>query len=333
MQYPNNAVNANNSFLLPKASNPFNSFASLGHLFQAFSTMNSFYNFPFPPTQDLLQAKLYQAMLEKLMPMPNNQIPKSSNPLLQTNPLLNPTQENPFMSVFYDTYLKLLKNQISKSPNNLNPTNSSLESKGNTSEISSEAKALFAIKEEFIQEKTDIKDIKINPLPTQSPPINANITPHVQNNIEEEAKKNDLNPETCIKDMLFYFVKHVGTIRRNVLEKEGEKIHHNNEELKEVFLGLLKKFLSSRKTKEEKIKYVLRKCFKFMKDKLLEENGFSFDSSDDYVEKLNSDKVDKMFFKHYFSEKCGKQKKFLTKNEITFIKDISMPFRYYLFLI
>ena len=90
----------------------------------------------------------------------------------------------------------------------------------------------------------------------------------------------------------------------------------------------MKKFLSSRKTKEEKIKYVLRKCFKFMKDKLLEENGFTFDSTDDYVEKLNSDKVDKMFFKHYFSEKCGKQKKFLTKNEITFIKDISMPFRF-----
>lgn len=144
----------------------------------------------------------------------------------------------------------------------------------------------------------------------------------------EKNENKDLVPEECIKKMLSFFVKNIGTMRRTNLEKEGEKIHQNDPELKEIFHGLLKKMLSSKKTKEEKIKYVVRKCFKFMKDKLLEENGYTFDSSEDYTEKLNSDKVEKMFFKHYFSEKCGKNKKFLTKNEVSFIKDLSMPFRY-----
>ena len=287
--------------------------------------MNSLYNFSLPPAApELYQAKLYQSMFEKFL-QSQNLVPKV--PQMQM-PMMSPYQENPFMGIFYDTYLKLLKTQILKTSNI--QTNSS--SISNPNETQFEAKPVMAVKEEF--NELDHHLNSNNSTITNNTANNsnsANITNSANNaqssNNIAKCNKSDLNPEACIKEMLFYFVKHVGSLRRNLLEKEGEKIHQNDEDLKEVFTGLLKKFLSSRKTKEEKIKYVLRKCFKYMKDKLLEENGFSFDSTDDYVEKLNSDKVEKMFFKHYFSEKCGKSKKFLTKNEITFIKDISMPFR------
>jgi hypothetical protein len=302
MQFPNNQMPSQSAPFLPKTTQPY---PNLSNLYQAFA-MNSLYNLSFPPAQEFFQAKLYQSMFEKFL---QSQPGHSSNtninkPIMPPNGLMgmNPfmaTAENPLMSIFYDTYVKLLKNQVPKVPTtNTEPIN--------------ELKPMIPVKEEFTPVQKEEKPIPQPQVPIPQP---------------QTATKTELSAENAIREMLLHFVKHVGTVRRNVLEKEGEAIHQNNEDLKEVFVGLLKKFLSSRKTKEEKIKYVLRKCFKFMKDKLLEENGFSFDSSDDYVEKLNSDKVEKMFFKHYFSEKCGKSKKFLTKNEITFIKDISMPFR------
>jgi len=295
--------------------------------------MSGFPSFPFPSTPDFVQMKLFQSMFEKFI---QTQIQK---------PNMNP-QENPFlMSLFYDSYLKMTRGQAGRTATGL--------------EGQSE-RTFTQIKEEYVQKEEHKTpsignqvplNINTNNISNISNNINANSanisnnqlsnatlahTTHTSNtiitglpppNANEIKSSGELNPEECIKEMLLYFVKHIGTLRRTLIEKDGELIHHNNPDLKEIFIGLMKKFLSSRKTKEEKIKYVLRKCFKFMKDKLLEENGFTFDSTDDYVEKLNSDKVDKMFFKHYFSEKCGKPKKFLTKNEITFIKDISMPFR------
>lgn len=148
---------------------------------------------------------------------------------------------------------------------------------------------------------------------------------------EEFAELNDpipTDPFNCIKRMLRFFIRNVGVMRRSQLEAEGARIHRNDSDLKEIFMGLLKKFLSSTKTKEEKIKYILRKCFKFMKDKLIKDQGLTFN---DECEKLRGDKIDKLFFKYYFSEKCGKNKRFLTKSEIGMIKDFVMPFRYSLF--
>ncbi len=322
MQFPTNPLQPQSTPFMPK---------NLLSLYQAL-TMNSLYNFSMPPaTPELYQAKLYQSMFEKFL-QSQNLVPKV--PQMQM-PMMSPYQENPFMGMFYDTYLKLLKTQILKT-SNIQTNSSNIP---NTNEAHYDQKSVIAIKEEFneldhlhqnhyhISNNTNNSNITniINNTNNAINAINAN-NANSSKNISK-SNKMDLNPEACIKEMLFFFVKHVGSLRRNLMEKEGEKIHQNDEDLKEVFNGLLKKFLSSKKTKEEKIKYVLRKCFKYMKDKLLEENGFSFDSTDDYVEKLNSDKVEKMFFKHYFSEKCGKSKKFLTKNEITFIKDISMPFR------
>lgn len=313
MQYPNTNPNA----FPPKLMQ----FLPMNPFFQLFSMMSGFPSFPFPPPTDIVHLKLFQSMFEKFM---QTQSQKNG-----TNPSDNPM----FSSALFENYLKSLKTGMI--PSRTGPG---------------------LVKEEFIQ-KEEIKPQppslplqSPNPvpsaptgnLPSSTPNLTANINLPQTNDassvkdVREGSQVPDslpkpagqLNHEECIKEMLFYFVKHIGTLRRSIIEKDGERIHQNNPDLREIFIGLMKKFLSSRKTKEEKIKYVLRKCFKFMKDKLLEENGFTFDSTDDYVEKLNSDKVDKMFFKHYFSERCGKQKKFLTKNEITFIKDFSMPFRY-----
>lgn len=137
--------------------------------------------------------------------------------------------------------------------------------------------------------------------------------------IEEEGKEG----QGKIKKMLRFFIKNVGVMRRSQLEAEGAVIHGNEGEYKEIFHGLLRKFLSSTKTKEEKIKYILRKSFKYMKDKLTKDQGLKKDD----LEKVKGDKIEKVFFKHYFSEKFAKNKRFLTKSEISLMKDLVMPFR------
>ena len=143
---------------------------------------------------------------------------------------------------------------------------------------------------------------------------------------EEEKEENDeegKEGQGKIKKMLRFFIKNVGVMRRSQLEAEGATIHGNEGEYKEIFHGLLRKFLSSTKTKEEKIKYILRKSFKYMKDKLTKDQGLKKDE----LEKVKGDKIEKVFFKHYFSEKFAKNKRFLTKSEISLMKDLVMPFR------
>ena len=302
MQFGNNSASSNSNTFPPKTNNNFfPQFLPMNPFMNMMSSMTPFPSFGYPPV-DFVQMKLMQSMFEKFV---QSQMQRAPN----VNPsLLMPAFENQFlMAMLNDNFLKAKTQPQQVAEQMATP-----------------------IKEEFI-----LNQLARNVVESNSTQPIININTHLNNKPKVEENKTSespLKPEEAIREMLLYFVKQIGTVRRTVLEKDGESIHRNNEELKEIFMGLMKKFLSSRKTKEEKIKYVLRKCFKFMKDKLLEETGFTFDSTDDYTEKLNSDKVDKMFFKHYFSEKCGKQKKFLTKNEITCIKDISMPFRFLFFL-
>ena len=124
-----------------------------------------------------------------------------------------------------------------------------------------------------------------------------------------------------IQNILAFLVKNVGRIRGTKLKAEGDKLHKNIESIKEIYEGLMNKFMISNKTKEEKIKYVLRKSFKFMKEKLMLLNGMSLDSENDSTLKKQ---IEIMFFDHYFAN----SQESLTNRDFSDIKDMIMPFRY-----
>ena len=124
-----------------------------------------------------------------------------------------------------------------------------------------------------------------------------------------------------IGKILKFLVKNVGKNKSGKVKAEGEKIFEGIDSLKEVFDGLLSKFLVSVKTKEEKIKYVLRKSFKFMKEKLMEEKGIAkSQENESFIKK----KIERMFLDHYFS---GRNQEELSAEESNNIKDMIMPFR------
>lgn len=125
-----------------------------------------------------------------------------------------------------------------------------------------------------------------------------------------------------IQNILAYLVKNVGRIRGTKLKIEGEKFHHNIESIKEIYEGLMNKFMISNKTKEEKIKYVLRKSFKFMKEKLMIKNGMNLDAENDSTMKKQ---IEIMFFDHYFADS-----QHFDSRDYSYIKDMIMPFRFYL---
>lgn len=126
-----------------------------------------------------------------------------------------------------------------------------------------------------------------------------------------------------IQNILAYLVKSVGKVRGTKLKLEGDNFHHNIESIKEIYEGLMNKFMISNKTKEEKIKYVLRKSFKFMKEKLMIKNGFSLDAENDSTMKKQ---IEIMFFDHYFADS-----QHLDSSDFSCIKDMIMPFRFLLF--
>ena len=128
-----------------------------------------------------------------------------------------------------------------------------------------------------------------------------------------------------IQNILAFLVKNVGRVRGTKLKVEGEKLHENIESIKEIYDGLMNKFMISNKTKEEKIKYVLRKSFKFMKEALMIKNGMSLETENDAAVKKQ---IENMFFEHYFSEK---NQEALSSKDYANIKDIIMPFRFVLF--
>lgn len=124
-----------------------------------------------------------------------------------------------------------------------------------------------------------------------------------------------------IAKILMFLVKNVGKNKSGKVKMEGEKICEGIDSLKEVFDGLMSKFLVSVKTKEEKIKYVLRKSFKFMKEKLMEEKGIAkSQENESFIKK----KIERMFLDHYFS---GRNQEELSAEESNNIKDMIMPFR------
>ena len=100
--------------------------------------------------------------------------------------------------------------------------------------------------------------------------------------IEQQEKVSDpLGKPNCsleknegIQMILRYFIQNIGRVRSNRINLEREKFN-SNPELTQIFDLLMKKYIMSNKTKEEKIKYILRKSFKYLGSKLKREQLFA----------------------------------------------------------
>ena len=75
----------------------------------------------------------------------------------------------------------------------------------------------------------------------------------------------------------------------------GKPLYENSEQMEFVFRTLLAKFLKLRKTKEEMIKYCMRKAFKFIGDTKKEKSGKSKKEKND--KRNNSDPLFAMPFR------------------------------------
>lgn len=71
-----------------------------------------------------------------------------------------------------------------------------------------------------------------------------------------------------IRTILGYLVDNVGIISTNKLIDEKKVFDEKDPELGIIFEALMNKYLTSSKTKEEKVKFILRKSFKFLKEKM-----------------------------------------------------------------
>jgi hypothetical protein len=93
-----------------------------------------------------------------------------------------------------------------------------------------------------------------------------------------------------IKLMLSFLVENVGKASSQRLQDEKQVYANKSPALASIYESLMNKYLLSSKTKEEKIKFVLRKSFKYMKDKIT--------SKDDMSKK----DIEKLFFEVYFND-------------------------------
>lgn len=111
----------------------------------------------------------------------------------------------------------------------------------------------------------------------------------------EREKPSFIEKNEGIHKILKYFVQNIGRVRSNRINGEREKFL-NNPELRQIFDLLMKKYIMSNKTKEEKIKYILRKAFKYLGNKLRKEH---------YLTKQVKSKkeFDQIFNDFYMSEK------------------------------
>jgi len=104
-----------------------------------------------------------------------------------------------------------------------------------------------------------------------------------------------------IQMILKYFIQNIGRVRSNRINVEREKFA-KNAELLQIFDLLMKKYIMSNKTKEEKIKYILRKSFKYLGNKLKKEQFIA--------KNLKSKKeFDRIFNDFYMSSKQSLEEK------------------------
>ena len=113
--------------------------------------------------------------------------------------------------------------------------------------------------------------------------------------------------------ILRYFIQNIGRVRSNRLNVEREK-YMNNSDLLLIFDLLMKKYIMSNKTKEEKIKYILRKAFKFLGNKLKNTNSLA--------KNVKSKKeFDKIFNDFYMKEKTKRLENENLEKKEDFLKE------------
>jgi len=89
---------------------------------------------------------------------------------------------------------------------------------------------------------------------------------------KEERKEPRKDHRGSIRDIVMFFLENYGRINDACFIEEMEK-YRNSKDLLEVFNMLMSKYSSTIKTKEEMIKYTLRRAFKFIKGKLRKETN------------------------------------------------------------
>ena len=114
-----------------------------------------------------------------------------------------------------------------------------------------------------------------------------------------------------IRTIIQYLLANVGRTSESQLEEEQTK-YQENKDLFEVFGALTEKYASTIKTKEEMIKYILRKTFKFIKGELKKETN------------TDAKGVSNLLCKKYFSAYTDKLVSI--ENEEDFLKFL-LPFR------
>jgi len=80
------------------------------------------------------------------------------------------------------------------------------------------------------------------------------------------------NTKSHIRDILDFVLENIGRISEAALEKEKAK-YSFDKNLEEIFDLLIKKYSSTIKTKEEMVKYVIRRAFKSVKNHLKKEKN------------------------------------------------------------
>jgi hypothetical protein len=68
--------------------------------------------------------------------------------------------------------------------------------------------------------------------------------------------------------MIKFMVEQVGITSTNDLFEKKNELRSMTEKELTIYDTILQKYLSGKKTKEEMIKYIIRKSFRFMKDKM-----------------------------------------------------------------
>jgi len=121
----------------------------------------------------------------------------------------------------------------------------------------------------------------------------------------------------AIRKMLNFMMENIGKLTSSKMAEQRASFTMGDPTLEQIFDSLLQKYVSSSKTKEEKIKFVLRKSFKFLKERI-ENRG-----------NLSKKEIDLKFLQMYFrnhNADPSKKADSLEHYDVS-IKDIIMPFR------